>query len=120
MGSLLQNKTSLKIELKVSCTDLLKRDALSNSDPVCILWEKKDGEWEEFKRTEELKNSLNPQWKTEFVLDYKFEKRQLLKFEIIDIDENKVDPLGQMECSLGVNQQQSLFIDTEKKNRFKM
>ena len=82
----------------VTCTDLLKRDALSNRDPVCVLWMKKNGEWEEFKRT---KDSHNHHGATEFVLDYRFEERQLLKFEVIDIEENKFDRLGHVECSLG-------------------
>ena len=90
-----------QIELIVSCTDLLKRDKLSKSDPVCILWVKKEDAWEEFERTEEIKNNHNPRWETHFVLDYKFEERQLLKFEVIDVDEKKNDPLGQVECSLG-------------------
>ena len=90
-----------QIELIVSCTDLLKRDKLSKSDPVCILWVKKEDTWEEFERTEEIKNNHNPRWETHFVLDYKFEERQLLKFEVIDVDEKKNDPLGQVECSLG-------------------
>ena len=107
MESPLQNKTAspLKIELTVSCTDLLKRDALSNSDPVCILKVpslEKEGEWEEKGRTEKLKDTLNPQWVTDFVLKYRFEERQLLRFEVIDIDEEtKFDPLGHLECSLG-------------------
>ena len=87
----------LQIRLTVSCSDLVKREATSNVNPVCILWAKNKGRWEELKRTEELKDSLNPRWATDFVLDYKFEERQLLKFEVLD----KVDPLGQMECSLG-------------------
>ena len=82
----------------VTCTDLLKRDAVSNRDPVCVLWVKKKGEWEEFKRT---KDSHNHHGATEFVLDYRFEERQLLKFEVIDIEENKFDRLGHVECSLG-------------------
>ena len=97
MKSILQEKGAgpIQIELMVTCTDLLKRDALSNRDPVCVLWMKKKGEWEEFKRTKDSHNHHL------FVLDYRFEERQLLKFEVIDIEENKFDRLGHVECSLG-------------------
>ena len=58
-------------------------------------------------RTEKIVDSLNPRWQTKFLLDYKFEEKQMVRFEIYDIDsqlEQKMDDhdkLGHIDCSLG-------------------
>ena len=35
-----------------------------------------------FDRTEEIKDNLNPDWEHKFNLDYYFEEKQYLKFEV--------------------------------------
>ena len=63
--------------------------------------------WVEIDRTEKIKDSLDPSWQTKFLLDYKFEERQILRFAIYDIDSNSQqklddhDSLGHIDCSLG-------------------
>jgi len=95
------------IELAVSCESLANTDVLSKSDPVCVLHIKgKAGEWLEYGRTELISDSLNPQWQKKFIMDYKFEERQLLKFAVYDMDSESHsltdhDFLGSVEASLG-------------------
>uniref|UniRef100_A0A914WI52 Copine-3 n=1 Tax=Plectus sambesii TaxID=2011161 RepID=A0A914WI52_9BILA len=97
-----------KVELSVSANDLLDMDVFSKSDPLCVAFIKHFGSntWHEFDRTEVIDNNLNPEFAHKFVIDYFFEERQLLKFELYDVDSNSRslqdhDFLGSLECSLG-------------------
>ncbi|XP_057230342.1 copine-5-like isoform X9 [Malurus melanocephalus] len=60
----------------------------------------------QFGRTEVIDNSLNPDFLRKFVLDYYFEERQNLRFDLYDVDSkspdlSKHDFLGQAFCTLG-------------------
>ncbi|KHJ85311.1 hypothetical protein OESDEN_14966 [Oesophagostomum dentatum] len=63
------------------------------------------GQWKEFGRTERLQNTLNPEWATQIRIEYFFEEKQTMKFEVYDIDSESPelsahDFLGRMECDL--------------------
>ncbi|XP_026561798.1 copine-3 isoform X2 [Pseudonaja textilis] len=96
-----------KVELTVSCNNLLDRDISSKSDPLCVLLQYTSGQqWYEVDRTERIKNSLNPKFSKKFQIDYYFELVQKLKFGVFDIDNitvqlNDDDFLGEFECTLG-------------------
>ncbi|XP_059361515.1 copine-8-like [Carassius carassius] len=97
-----------KVEITVSCRNLLDKDTFSKSDPICVLYTQGIGnkEWQEFGRTEVIDNTLNPDFVRKFILDYYFEERQNLKFELYDVDSkstnlSKHDFLGQFFCTLG-------------------
>ncbi|NWU49953.1 CPNE9 protein, partial [Dromas ardeola] len=72
-----------KVELTVSCRNLLDMDTFSKSDPVVVLFMQGSGssEWKEFGRTEVIDNTLNPDFVRKFVLDYYFEEKQNLRFD---------------------------------------
>lgn len=53
-----QNKR--KLELFIECTDLVQLDTFSRTDPMCVLYVKRLGQWMECGRTESLPNSLHP------------------------------------------------------------
>lgn len=99
------------VEVSVRCTDLIDRDIMSKSDPLCVVFQKmgnnaKNSKWYEVGRTEVISDSLNPQWAKKFVLSYNFEVRQMLKFEVYDSDSsstslNQHDFLGRCEVALG-------------------
>lgn len=85
----------------------MDKDVLSLSDPICVLWVKDFGSdaWREFGRTESVKNSLNPDFVRKFNLDFYFEERQYLKFEIYDKDTSggilkDQELLGRISCTL--------------------
>uniref|UniRef100_A0A8C9VPZ0 Copine 8 n=1 Tax=Scleropages formosus TaxID=113540 RepID=A0A8C9VPZ0_SCLFO len=97
-----------KVEITVSCRNLLDRDTFSKSDPskfgflrslnlstvlhislefrfcFCVLYTQAIGnkEWREFGRTEVIDNTLNPDFVRKFILDYFFEERQNLRFDL--------------------------------------
>ncbi|XP_053717693.1 copine-8 isoform X3 [Synchiropus splendidus] len=97
-----------KVEITVSGRNLLDRDTFSKSDPICVLYTQGIGnkEWREFGRTEVIDNTLNPDFVRKFILDYFFEERQNLRFDLYDVDSksanlSKHDFLGQAQCTLG-------------------
>ncbi|KAM6971403.1 copine-3 isoform 1-T2 [Tautogolabrus adspersus] len=96
-----------KVELTVSCDNLLDKDIGSKSDPLCVLlMSSSESQWYEVGRTEKVQNCLKPKFAKKFVIDYYFEIVQKLKFGIYDIDNKTVDLsdddfLGQLECTLG-------------------
>ncbi|KAG7471985.1 hypothetical protein MATL_G00103750 [Megalops atlanticus] len=97
-----------KIEVTVSCRNLLDMDTFSKSDPVVVLYVQGIGtkEWREFGRTEVIDNTLNPDFVRKFVLDFFFEEKQNLRFDVYNVDSrssniSKHDFLGQTFCTLG-------------------
>ena len=96
------------VELSIRGQDLADMDLFSKSDPFCVLYMKdsKTKGWICLDRTETIDNTLHPEWQKKFILQYKFEERQLLKFEVYDADDNSSnldnhDFIGGLECSLG-------------------
>ncbi|XP_012991843.1 copine-5 isoform X2 [Esox lucius] len=97
-----------KVEITVSCRDLLDRDTFSKSDPLVVLYTQgvETKQWREFGRTEVIDNTLNPDFVRKYILDYFFEEKQNLRFDVYDIDSKspdmaKHDFLGQVFCTLG-------------------
>lgn len=96
-----------KVELTISCENLMDMDVFSKSDPLCALYLNTSGShWYEFGRTEMILNCLNPKFAKKFVIDYYFEMVQRLRFCVYDIDNNTYDLgdddfLGELECTLG-------------------
>ncbi|KAM4606674.1 copine-3-like [Polymixia lowei] len=96
-----------KVQLTISCENLMDMDVFSKSDPLCALYINSSGSnWHEFGRTEMVLNCLNPKFAKKFVMDYYFEMVQKLKFCVYDIDNDTYDLgdddfLGELECTLG-------------------
>uniref|UniRef100_A0A8C8SIC7 Copine 8 n=1 Tax=Pelusios castaneus TaxID=367368 RepID=A0A8C8SIC7_9SAUR len=74
----------------------------------CVLYTQGIGnkEWREFGRTEVIDNTLNPDFVRKFIMDYFFEERENLRFDLYDVDSkspnlSKHDFLGQVFCTLG-------------------
>ncbi|XP_076863585.1 copine-1 isoform X1 [Brachyhypopomus gauderio] len=97
----------VKIELAVSCKNLLDKDVGSKSDPLCVLLQSTGGDkWTEVDRTERVKNCQDPEFSKRLCIDYHFEKVQKIKLGVYDIDNKSVDLsdddyLGGFECTLG-------------------
>ncbi|KAF7668802.1 hypothetical protein LDENG_00286990 [Lucifuga dentata] len=102
-----------KVEITVSCRNLLDRDTFSKSDPLVVLYTQgvECKQWREFGRTEVIDNTLNPDFVRKYILDYFFEEKQNLRFDVYDIDSKSPDLakhptdfndfLGQIYCTLG-------------------
>uniref|UniRef100_A0AAY4DEJ0 C2 domain-containing protein n=1 Tax=Denticeps clupeoides TaxID=299321 RepID=A0AAY4DEJ0_9TELE len=75
---------------------------------VCVLYTQgvETKQWREFGRTEVIDNTLNPDFVRKYILDYFFEEKQNLRFDMYDVDSkspdlSKHDFLGQVFCTLG-------------------
>ncbi|XP_032830428.1 copine-1-like isoform X1 [Petromyzon marinus] len=95
-----------KVELSVSCDNLLDKDAGSKSDPLCAVLLETGGAWVEIGRTERINNCQSPSFSQRIPLDYYFEQVQKLRLTVYDLDNASVqladdDFLGAAECSLG-------------------
>ncbi|CAF91569.1 unnamed protein product [Tetraodon nigroviridis] len=96
-----------KVELTVSCSNLLDKDVGSKSDPLCVLLQSSGADkWMELGRTERLKNTSDPSFSQRLRLDYHFETVQNLKLGVYDIDNSTSDLgdddyLGGVELTLG-------------------
>jgi len=93
------------VELSVAASGLKDTDVMSKSDPVCVLFEKRSGRWEEIGRTEMIENNHNPRWQKKFMLNSNPISTQELKFEVFDWDSksaslNRHDVLGQAMTTL--------------------
>lgn len=96
-----------KFQIFLSCRKLKDTDILSKSDPFIEYYEKdKQGNWVKSGVTEVIDNNLNPDFITNFEIDYLFEEQQYLKFKVFDSDDgsNKShhrNIIGEAECTLG-------------------
>ncbi|KAK6051191.1 C2 domain protein [Cooperia oncophora] len=95
---------SVILLLTLKASKLLDKDVFSKSDPMCVV-SQYVGRLTECGRTECVKNTLNPEWATQIRIEYFFEERQTMRFEIYDIDSasselSAHDFLGRMECEL--------------------
>uniref|UniRef100_A0A8C5FUA5 Copine Vb n=1 Tax=Gadus morhua TaxID=8049 RepID=A0A8C5FUA5_GADMO len=75
---------------------------------LCVLYTQgvETKQWREFGRTEVIDNTLNPDFVRKYILDYFFEEKQNLRFDLYDVDSkspdlSKHDFLGQAFCTLG-------------------
>uniref|UniRef100_A0A8C5II89 Myotubularin related protein 14 n=1 Tax=Junco hyemalis TaxID=40217 RepID=A0A8C5II89_JUNHY len=81
--------------------NLLDLDTFSKSDPVVVLFVQVSGssEWKEFGRTEVIDNTLNPDFVRKFVLDYYFEEKQNLRFDVYNVDSKSCSVLKQVSTA---------------------
>ncbi|KAJ5077497.1 copine [Anaeramoeba ignava] len=100
--------SGFKIMLTIKCQNLLKKDKLSDSDPMGVLFAKDANTHEltEIGRTEVIKNNLSPKFTTTFELIYLFEVIQIYRVTIYDIDNEsekleKHDVIGSIDFNLG-------------------
>jgi len=100
------NGISEKIELFLSARNLKDLDVFSKSDPyVKILWKRDytQHHYAPLGRTETIQNNLNPNFGKSFIIDFLFESRQEIRFELYDDDDKgqKDDFIGYVETTVG-------------------
>ena len=74
------------VELSISCENLADLDLFSKSDPFCVLYMKDGDRWMLVDKTETIDNTLNPIFEKKFLMQFRFEERQLLRFSVYDRD----------------------------------
>ena len=101
-GVVADTTLSMQVNLYISGRSLKDLDTFSKSDPCCRLYEKKHGQWVKIASTETINDNLNPDFEQALVIPYFFEKRQDLKFEIVDDDgSGSYDLIGSIETTMG-------------------
>ena len=96
---------STTVQLSIKCKNLVHLDTFSKSDPLCVIFIHQNGKWFELARTERIKDTADPAWAKKLQIQYNFETRQEIKFEIYDSDSlkpdlEKHDFLGRVETTL--------------------
>ena len=94
-----------QVELYVSGRNLADMDLFSKSDPLCILSEFNEStqKWVKLGQTEQIHNHLSPNFRTRFTINYFYERVQLLKFEVVDVDgDGTFDLIGEVSTELGI------------------
>lgn len=99
-----QNTSRLKVQLFVSCRDLVNVDYVGKTDSFVALYTKPDSKkskWSKTDQTEVMQNNLNPDYEKSFILYYYFERHQPLKFKVLDHDgNNSFNNIGFVETTL--------------------
>jgi hypothetical protein len=69
-------------------------DAFSLTDPIVVAYHEKEyyytilsDKWVYIDRTEIIPETLNPKFVKTFIVNYIFERKQKLRFEVYDIDD---------------------------------
>ena len=102
VGVVPQSELCMRVNLYISGRSLKDLDVFSKSDPVCTVYEKVKGKWIKHGSTERINDNLNPDFQTALTLPYFFEKKQELKFEMIDDDgKGTFDLIGAVETTMG-------------------
>ena len=82
-----QSHLKEKVELFISCKDLIQKDFNSKSDPFVVVYIRgRDGVFAEMGRTEAIQDNAYPVFQTQFKIDYFFEEEQTLRFDVYDED----------------------------------
>jgi len=109
-----------KIELFLSCRRLANKDVFSKSDPyVKIYMGKAGGGYNLIGQTETIQDNLNPNFSKSIVVDYVFEIKQPIKFEVWDYDSpTSSDFIGAVETTVGAivgAKNQTVILDLKDK-----
>eukprot|EP01083_Nonionella_stella_P018176 50772_1 len=96
------------VDLYIKCSNLRSLDAFSKSDPFAVVSVKdcRSGHLVEVGRTESIKNSNDPQFKTQISMQYYFEEQQEIRVDLYDQDSKSKklsahDHVGFVETNLG-------------------
>jgi len=76
-------------------------DYLSLTDPQIKIYLERKGQYVYFDQTENIQDNLNPNFTKTFLLDYVFEVKQKMKFEVLNVGPGKSELCGYVETSLG-------------------
>ena len=109
------------VELYLSCRKLKDLDFIGKSDPQVKVFIQNQGHWVPLGQTERILDNLNPDFKTTIKVDYMFETKQPLRFEVYDVDvHTENDLIGTVESSVGEimgARKQTVTLDLQHKSK---
>lgn len=105
---MIDDTLSERIEIYLACRELVDLDVFSKSDPYIKVSYRREPHHKGLTllgRTQTIPNNLNPNYVKSFQLDYIFEARQDIRFELFDDDgSGKVDDddyIGFVDTTVG-------------------
>lgn len=112
----------------MACRNIRDLDFFSKSDPYIQVSYRRDFNCKNYAklgRTETINNNLNPNFTKPVTLDYIFESRQDIKFDVWDDDNGNDDFIGTVETTVGAlmgakGQTSILDIKNQDKNMGKL
>jgi len=115
------NMPKEKVELFFSCKNLTNMDYFSLTDPQIRIFTIINGEELLLGETEVISDNLNPKFSKSITLDYIFEAKQHLHFQVVDLDEpDKRNLVGDVYTTLGTilgSRKQSASFQIMKNNK---
>ena len=91
-----------QVEFYLSCRKLKNSDSFGKSDPLVKVYGLTQDQWTQIGITETIKDNLNPDFKKTIQVDFIFETKQPLKFEVWDVYKTSQDDLiGVVETTVG-------------------
>lgn len=96
--NLMKAKPNSWVEIFVKCRDLIKVDDFSKTDPFCVLYVKRYGQWLEHGRTEAVSNCHFPKFIETFQMDVNSQETSRVKFSVFDTDKMSVRDLQKSRC----------------------
>lgn len=90
-----------RVSLSFTCRDLPDLDIMSKTDACVQVWITRKGVETKVGQTEKVKDNLHPRFATPVVVDYFFEELQSVRIMVGDVDNNGVDMIGSLHCTLG-------------------
>lgn len=90
-----------KVELFFACRKLKDLDILSKSDPQVKVSVNSGKGFVNVGSTEVQRNNLNPNFTQSIYVDFIFEVKQIIKFEVLDVDKHSTDVIGEVETTVG-------------------
>ena len=119
----MQGETFTIIEIFISGRNLRDLDFFSKSDPYVQVSYKRDFNCKNYSmvgRTETVKDNLNPTFSRSFKIDYIFESKQDIMFEVFDDDGGNDDVVGSVITTVGAlmgSKNQTMILDIKDKGK---
>lgn len=111
---LTKKKDREQVELYFSCRNLTIKDLTSLSDPYLVIsMQNQSNNWITIGKTEIKNNTSDPNFAKTIIVDFVFERRQIIKVECRDADDltgAKYDCLGEVDFRVYFRQYLSLDI----------
>ena len=75
------------MSLSFSCENLPNLDTFTRTDGMLVFYKKTGNQWQRLGVTEVIMDNLSPAWVKSFDVEYHFERRDVYKVEIYDVDD---------------------------------
>jgi len=115
-----EEANSQKVQIFISCRDLKNLDIISLSDPFIRVYKLVNGKGVLVGETEVAKDNLNPDFSTTIIMDYVFQEKQPIQFDIFDKDwRSRKETIGSVSTTLGHlmgARRQTAIYEIKKKN----